>query len=148
MSLKKILIAVDDSPHSRRARVIGIEVANAVEAEIAFVYVFDATATPAGAWGFAADRISAMSQLEGKRLLDKFLEGLPKQPSPKSEVREFLESGNPAETIVRVAKKWDADLIVMGSRGRGKMKGILLGSVSQDVLCNAPCPVLVAPPES
>jgi nucleotide-binding universal stress UspA family protein len=148
MSLKKILIAVDDSPHSRRAREIGVEIANATEAEIAFVYVFDATATPAGAWGFAADRISAMSQLEGKRLLDKFLEGLEKQPSPRAKVREFLESGNPAETIVRVAKKWSANLIVMGSRGRGKMTGILLGSVSQDVLCNAPCPVLVAPPES
>lgn len=148
MSLEKILIAVHDSPHSRRAREIGVEIANAIEAEIAFVYVFDAAATPAGAWGLPADRISAMSHLEGKRLLDKFLEGLEKQPSPKARVQEFLESGTPAETIVRVAKKWGADLIVMGSRGRGKVKGILLGSVSQDVLSNAPCPVLVAPPES
>jgi len=147
MSLKKILIAVDDSPHSQRAKELGVEVGNALDAEIAFVYVFDATATPAGAWGFPADRISAMSQLEGKRLLDKFLEGLPKQPSSKTPVREFLESGSPAEAIVRVARKWGADLIVMGSRGRGKVKGILLGSVSQDVLSNAPCPVLVAPPE-
>ncbi|HVB85498.1 MAG TPA: universal stress protein [Candidatus Dormibacteraeota bacterium] len=148
MNLKKILIAVDDSPQSKRARELGVELANAIEAEIAFVYVFDASATPAGAWGFPADRIRAMSELQGKRLLDKFLEGLPQKPVSKTEVREFLESGSPAESIVRVAKKWGADLIVMGSRGRGKVKGILLGSVSQDVLSNSPCPVLVAPPES
>ena len=148
MSLKKILIAVDDSPFADRAAELGIELAEAVNAEIGFVHVFDAAATPAGAWGIPADRISAMSELDGKRLLKKFHDTLPATIAAESRVRDFLESGSAAATIVEVAKKWGADLIVMGSHGRGKVTGILMGSVSQDVLRQAPCPILVAPPSA
>jgi nucleotide-binding universal stress UspA family protein len=148
MSVKKILIAVDDSAFAHRAAKLGIELASAARAEVAFVHVFDPTATPAGAWGFPADRISAMSELEGKRLLKKFRDNVPARSIPRARVREFLESGSPAHSIVAVAKKWRADLIVMGSHGRGKVKGILMGSVSQDVLRDAPCPIVVAPPKS
>jgi nucleotide-binding universal stress UspA family protein len=148
MSLKKILIAVDDSPFADRAAKVGVELAEAVKAEIAFVHVFDAAATPAGAWGFPADRISAMSELDGKRLLRKFHDALPAKIAAESRVHDFLESGSAAATIVEVAKKWGADLIVMGSHGRGKVTGILMGSVSQDVLRQAPCPILVAPPNA
>lgn len=148
MSLKKILIAVDDSAFSERAAQIGVELANSVKAEVAFVHVFDPAATPAGAWGFPADRISAMSEVEAKRLLSKFHESVPARSDGASPIRDFLESGAPAEAIVRVARKWRADLIVMGSHGRGKVTGILLGSVSQDVLRSAPCPILVAPPNT
>jgi nucleotide-binding universal stress UspA family protein len=148
MSLKKILIAVDDSPFAQRAAKVGIELAEALKAEIAFVHVFDAAATPAGAWGFPADRISAMSELEGKRLLKKFRDLVPEKLASRSRLHDFLESGSAASSIVAVAKKWRADLIVMGSHGRGKVKGILMGSVSQDVLRKAPCPILVVPPKA
>lgn len=146
MSVKKVLIAVDDSAFAQRAAQLGIELARAVKAEIAFVHVFDPAATPAGAWGFPADRISAMSELDAKRLLTKFRESVPTSADSPSHVREFLESGSPADSIIAVAKKWHADLIVMGSHGRGTVKGILMGSVSRDVLSHAPCPILVAPP--
>lgn len=146
MSLKKILIAVDDSPFAQRAADLGIELAREVNAEVALVHVFDAATTPAGAWGLPADRISAMSELEGKRLLKKFGQGLSGQAGRLPHIREFLESGSPALSIIAVAKKWHADVIVIGSHGRGKVEGILMGSVSQDVLRNAPCPILVAPP--
>jgi nucleotide-binding universal stress UspA family protein len=148
MSVKKILIAVDESAVAQRAAKIGTELAKALKGEVAFVHVFDATATPAGAWGFPADRISAMSELEGKRLLKKVRESISGQTGSRSRVREFLESGGAAVSIVTVAKKWHADLIVMGSHGRGKVKGMLLGSVSQDVLRDAPCPLLVVPPKA
>jgi nucleotide-binding universal stress UspA family protein len=145
MSVKKILIAVDESAVAQRAAEIGTELAKALKGEVAFVHVFDATATPAGAWGLPADRISAMSELEGKRLLKKVRESV---PTGARSVREFLESGGAAASIVTVAKKWHADLIVIGSHGRGKVKGMLLGSVSQDVVRDAPCPLLVVPPKA
>jgi nucleotide-binding universal stress UspA family protein len=148
MTINKILIAVDDSPFAQRAAQVGVEIADALKAEVALVHVFDPTATPAGAWGFPADRISEMSQLEGKRMLAKFRESLPPGVTLPSGMREFLENGSPADSIVEVAKKWHANLIVMGSHGRGKVKGILMGSVSQDVLRNAPCPILVTPPNT
>lgn len=51
--------------------------------------------------------------------------------------------GNPAMEICREAKEGRFDLIVMGSRGMGEIKGYLMGSVSNRVVRHAPCPVLI-----
>jgi len=53
-------------------------------------------------------------------------------------------AGGPAATILRAAES--ADLVVVGSRGRGGLKGLFLGSVSRQVVHHSPCPVLVVPP--
>ena len=52
-------------------------------------------------------------------------------------------SGNPKELILEEARKWDADLIVVGSHGRRGFKRFLLGSVSEAVAMNAHCSVVV-----
>ena len=51
--------------------------------------------------------------------------------------------GNPKEAILEEAKKWNADLIVVGSHGRRGFKRLLLGSVSEAVAMNAHCSVVV-----
>jgi len=51
--------------------------------------------------------------------------------------------GDPKEEIVRAADEWGADLIVLGARGLGRVKGFVLGSVSLAVARHAHCPVLV-----
>ena len=51
--------------------------------------------------------------------------------------------GDPAEVILAAAKSRDADLIVMGSRGFGRLEGLLLGSVSDKVLRHADAPVTI-----
>lgn len=53
--------------------------------------------------------------------------------------------GLPADTIVNLAKKINADLIVMGSQGENTLSGAVLGSTATAVMENAPCPVLVVP---
>jgi nucleotide-binding universal stress UspA family protein len=55
---------------------------------------------------------------------------------------EMIE-GNPAETILEVARSRNSDLIIMGARGLGKLTGLPLGGTSQKVLSLAPCPVLI-----
>ena len=75
-----------------------------------------------------------------------------------SKVNDLVESGvnasfhvvsglntDPADLIADFAKKSDADLIVVGTRGHGRVAGMLLGSVTQRLLHVAPCPVLAVP---
>lgn len=57
--------------------------------------------------------------------------------------QEVLE-GPPAEAILNVANVREIDLIVMGTRGLGRLAGALLGSQSQKVVAHASCPVLLA----
>lgn len=57
-------------------------------------------------------------------------------------------TGDPGESIIAAAEAEAADLIVVGTHGRGPIGRLFLGSVSQHVVHNAPCPVLVARPET
>jgi nucleotide-binding universal stress UspA family protein len=59
------------------------------------------------------------------------------------EVERRVEPSNPADALLAEAS--DADLLVVGSRGRGGFSGLLLGSVSQQVSQHAPCPVVIVP---
>ena len=59
------------------------------------------------------------------------------------EANAAVLSGNPKEVILEEAKKWNADLIVVGSHGRRGFKRFLLGSISEAVAMNAHCSVVV-----
>lgn len=60
------------------------------------------------------------------------------------QVHTALVVGRPADLIVDEARRFRADIVVMGSRGRGSIASAVLGSVSAEVVDRAPCPVLVA----
>jgi nucleotide-binding universal stress UspA family protein len=63
-------------------------------------------------------------------------------PEPGVEVEYWLEEGEPGQLIVSVAIDRHCDLIVMGTHGRTGLPRLLLGSVAEQVLRTAPCPVL------
>jgi len=60
-------------------------------------------------------------------------------------VRTLLVPGPTVQTILEQAEKLDAELIVMGSHGRGKLFDLVVGSVSAGVIRKSPVPVLVVP---
>jgi nucleotide-binding universal stress UspA family protein len=77
----------------------------------------------------------------GERLL-KNAQSVAREKGVRS-LEVMLCEGNPAEAILDTAKKVDADLIVVGTRGLSGLKELLLGSVSHKVIQLSPCPCLV-----
>lgn len=65
--------------------------------------------------------------------------------APDLNIEKWLEQGDPVEQILNVAEETSCDLIVMGTHGRKGVPRLLLGSVAEKVLRNAPCPVLTVP---
>jgi nucleotide-binding universal stress UspA family protein len=139
MRFQKILIAVDSSPVAAHAAEVGVELARSLGAEIAFIHAIAPEVAVAPGSGASAAELMAFAQEEGRRLVAGFRQRAPSQPVPL----EFVPVGRPAAEIVQAARAWPADLIVIGSHGRGGVTRVVLGSVADGVLRHAPCPVVV-----
>ncbi len=83
----------------------------------------------------AADLTALMHEAE--KAADAALHKLKPTPS-----RALIERGTPHEVIVAAAGRVGADLIIMGTHGRSGIQRLVLGSVAENVLRHAPCPVL------
>ena len=75
----------------------------------------------------------------GYQLLAELMHAIPREVRAKAAV----EIGAPPQTTVEFYERQGFDIIVIGSRGIGKLKQIIMGSVSQYVLLRASCPVLI-----
>ena len=144
MVFRRILIAIDDEPIAAHAADIGAELARVVGAEMAFIRVIDPELVNAADTGIQPDVFVASAKDDARKLIDDFRKRLPQQTA----VLEFVQIGSPQTEIVNAAKDWPADLIVIGTHGRGPIAHFLLGSVAERVVRLAPCPVLtVSHPE-
>jgi nucleotide-binding universal stress UspA family protein len=81
-----------------------------------------------------------------RQTLDAALRTVCPDDATQPRVEQFVVQDSPASALVGAAK--DADLLVVGSRGRGGFAGLLLGSVSAQCVHHAPCPVVVVPQPS
>jgi nucleotide-binding universal stress UspA family protein len=61
------------------------------------------------------------------------------------EITYLLRKGNPADTIIDVSAQESVDLIVICTDGRDNLKDFVTGTITEQVINNAPCPVLVIP---
>lgn len=141
MSIRRVLIAVDSEPVAMHAADFGIELARSLAAEVALVHVIDGTSPYGIDTGIGLRELAAQAEQEGRRLLAGLRQRLSLGPS----ALEFVVAGKPADEIVKAAGEWPADLIVIGSHGRGGVQRALLGSVADGVMRHARCPVLVVP---
>jgi nucleotide-binding universal stress UspA family protein len=142
MSYKKILIAVDDSPHSLYAAKKGFELAVALKAEIGVAFIVDIWHEPViPETGRVSNEQQNASIEKAHKVVDDLLEKNPQS----GEVSRFVLEGFPKNEIVLIAQNWAADLIVMGTHGRSGLSYLLLGSVSEYVIKHANVPVMIVP---
>jgi nucleotide-binding universal stress UspA family protein len=144
---KNILVALDGSQHSSRAADVAIDLAQHYGARLQFITV---SKQPPARLSEELQRYMEIEQLKGtpdllvtdvaKNILDE----AEKRARSKglTEVKTIAKTGPVARTIVDVAKRREADVIIMGSRGLGTVEGILLGSVSHKVVSLADCNVM------
>lgn len=143
--MKKILVPVDGSAASRKAAENAIETAKEKNAELTFIYVVNIPDIMTDAqYGMRTrDDIHALrasAEETGKRFLDKFVDEL---DTGYLAVNKVVVSGQPDYEIVKIASEGEFDLIVMGRRGFSRIKRFFVGSVTQRVISDSPCPVLV-----
>ena len=136
---ENILVAYDGSDHSHKAVQIAGDLAKETPglAKLWLVSVMDPAPAELGE-PFLSQIIERYTR-DGQRLLDEAAAIVGEGP----EIHRELLFGTPAECILEVAETRGCDLIVIGTRGLGLLRGLLLGSQAQKVINHAACPVLV-----
>lgn len=137
--MKTILVATDGSENGRHALEEALELAQAGGAAVTVLYVRH---TPLPVLGDPFYQRALSAELRRANETVAIAAGVAHSMGVEVET-EVLE-GDPAGRILELARLRDVDLIVVGSRGLGRIAGALLGSVSQDVVQRSDRPVLVA----
>lgn len=146
LKYKSILVPFDGSEHAKKALSQAVDLAECGEGTKLYVAA-------------VCNMVSAMSNFDQVSIAEgclttKLSEDLEEQCKkdleeaekviPESVERESLyEVGSPGPVLLQMAEDHDCDLIVMGSRGLGPLKGIFMGSVSSYLVSRAKCPVLI-----
>lgn len=142
---KNIIVPTDGSVNSKRALEHAIVLASSLGASITLVYVANIVSVISNfdqipnASGYVTEQVALDMEEEGKGVLDDFAKEVPEG----IDVKTVFEVGSPGPAVLSVAKKYKADLIVMGSHGLGPLKGLFMGSVSSYVVTHSGCPVLI-----
>lgn len=148
----KVLFAIDYSKHSKNAVSLFQRMQLPVGSDVYLVHVNTPEEWPVGpVSGGPLHMSAAISDFRAKATtharevlvkLEKVLQG------QKLNLHCQVKEGNPGEEILKAIEELGINLVVVGSRGLSKLTGFLLGSVSEWVLNEAPCSVLVGRPQA
>lgn len=138
----RIVVGVDGSPSSKAALAWALDEARLRQVPVEAVYAWEFPAFALTHFGGEAVPVFAPDDIEKRA--DAVLFNTVKEVMGGNgdvDVTATLVKGHPAEALLDIAQ--GADLLVVGSRGRGGFTGMLLGSVSSHVVHHARCPVVV-----
>lgn len=139
--MERIVVGIDGSPGAARALEWAAREARLRHATLEVVHAWHTpyfTGFPYTPVVFAAEAFEEVAEAT----LGTAVESIDERDLT-GPLESVLVNGGAAEAILEAAK--GADMVVVGSRGRGGFTGLLLGSVSQQVVHHAPCPVVVVP---
>jgi nucleotide-binding universal stress UspA family protein len=138
----RILVAIDESPAAAFALRHVIPYALAQRSRLTLVSVVPHPPRSAAAAGVSLQQLADQMEREAATHLREVTATLPQDLS----VTTLLRHGDPAEEILALLTEQPFDLLCMGARGRGRVTGAVLGSVSTAVLHHSPVPVIVLHP--
>jgi nucleotide-binding universal stress UspA family protein len=145
--LRSVLVATDGSEGANDAIRFFLSLPLGRDVRVRLLSAVEAVPFPATAPGVIRRQLRAMiAEVEHERrsAVGKILARAAAELRTKlSRVTRSMPIGHPGEAILAAAAGFDADVIVVGARGLGGMKRLLLGSVSERVLRDARCPVLI-----
>jgi nucleotide-binding universal stress UspA family protein len=150
--VKRIVVAVDGSVHSEKALDYGIRLAKAFGAEMQIVHAIKhveitktiMTQTFSSKAALTADELYEGLKREASKWMEKYERKAKAAGVAKVTTRILAEVGkSEVQMITELADGVKADMIVMGSRGLGTFKRLVLGSVASGVVSHASCPVFV-----
>lgn len=138
--IKKILVAADASGAANRAVVMAAYLASKHEAELLILYVIRDMQLPT-----VLKKVPELEEFNHTRenILRQIAETILSEASALAKkegalkIQTAIGSGDPASSVIGFAKRRNIDTIVVGTRGLGKMKGLLMGSVSRKIANNA-----------
>jgi nucleotide-binding universal stress UspA family protein len=136
---RNVLLAYDGSPDAELALAHAVGMAQVYRARLRIVAV--TPPPPLLAWQ-APGGTRAIHEAEQSELAEKLRLAADGVPDDLSVTTQLLD-GDPAREILAAAREHDHDVIVLGSRGRGRVSAALLGSVSNRVMHDAEVPVIV-----
>ncbi|WP_446219293.1 universal stress protein [Micromonospora sp. IBHARD004] len=131
-----VVVGADGSESSLRALGFAVERAQQRDVPLRVIRVWEPPGEPWAPPGFDPEEANATARAAAEEELAGWRESF-----PAVEVDLRVSPGNPAALLVEASR--EAQLVVVGSRGRGELRGMLLGSVSQQLLQHAHCPVAV-----
>lgn len=142
----RILAAVDETPAAAFALRHVVPYAVDQRSHLTLLTVVPPPSPALAAAGVSPERVADEMERRAAAHLRQVTAKLPQDLS----VTTVLRHGDPAEEILRLVREQPVDLICIGARGRGRVTGALLGSVSTAVLHHSPVPVIVIhpPPEA
>jgi nucleotide-binding universal stress UspA family protein len=139
---RKVVVGVDGTPEATRAVAWAAEAAFRWDAVLEVASAWESPDVGPESYEFPpVDR--HVEELAGRRAREaaEAAAAQARQHLPAADVQVTVVEGGAAQELITLSKT--ADLLVVGSRGRGGFRGLLLGSVSQQCVTHAHCPVVV-----
>jgi nucleotide-binding universal stress UspA family protein len=139
--LQKILVGCDFSPDSGHAFDYGLSLAQEFQAELHLANVIEPPAQP----NLIREEMMVSGEAQNDyhdMLIQKLKDMVPGEAANWCTPQTSIMEGQPYDELIKYANTRDIDMIVLGVRGHGLVKSLFLGSTTDRVIRNAPCPVL------
>jgi nucleotide-binding universal stress UspA family protein len=141
--LRRVLHATDFSPASQRAFAQALEMAEQNKGDLMLLHVLTPIANYVIGDHYTDPSLYARLEETAESEAEKGLAKLAQRARKAGvKVKSMLARGTTHEEILRAARRWKADLIVIGTHGRTGLSKLLMGSVAGRIVSNATCPVL------